>query len=153
MLAVIGIESFLLSSAETGSVLLRFANWISNVFRGHGVDRASFEKIHGLLRKAGHVIGYGMLCALSFRALRATARARLSRMESGWNWFWQSAWVGYALLITIFVAAADELHQTMLRSRTGSFQDVLIDASGALLALFLIYVSARRTLVRQSRGV
>jgi hypothetical protein len=52
MLAVIGIESYLLSAAETGGVLLRLANWISNVFRGHGVDRASFEKIHGLLRKA-----------------------------------------------------------------------------------------------------
>ncbi len=152
MLGVIGVESTnLLSSTETGGVLLAVANWFSNLFRGHGVDIEAFEKIHGLLRKAGHLTGYGILCALSFRAVRGTARARGKVEDCDWRWFFQSAWIGYALLITVLVASADEMHQAMLNSRTGSFFDVLIDGTGALLALALLYLGARRAWLRRSR--
>jgi len=45
------------------------------------------------------------------------------------------------------VATLDEWHQTFLRSRTGTFHDVLLDSTAALMAQMAIYVILERRLL------
>ena len=73
-----------------------------------------------LVKKLGHFLAYAILALLVQRA-------------------WQPGFVswGWALGITAVYAISDELHQTFIPGRFGSFADVLIDTSGALTALLI----------------
>ena len=77
-----------------------------------------------LLRKVAHFSEYALLCALWFRALRDALP--LDRAVA--------AGVG----ICVAYAVTDELHQTLVDGRIGTWHDVLIDAAGALAAAWLI---------------
>lgn len=46
----------------------------------------------------------------------------------------------YALIITFIYACLDEFHQLFIPGRSGQFSDVLIDSSGALMALIIIWI-------------
>jgi VanZ family protein len=65
------------------------------------------------LRKAAHMVEYGLLWLLWRRALGTT---------------WTAA------AIAIAYAASDELHQTQVPGRRGSPADVAIDAAGVAIA-------------------
>ena len=45
----------------------------------------------------------------------------------------------YTVLIVFLYACTDEIHQTFIEGRTGSFIDVLIDTSGGLVSSLLFY--------------
>ncbi len=77
-----------------------------------------------LLRKIAHFSEYALLCALWFRALRRALP--LDRALA--------AGVG----ICVAYAVTDELHQTLVDGRIGTWHDVLIDTAGALAAAWLI---------------
>ena len=130
-------------------MLYPLLNWIALRITGHPINFDFFTRLHMILRKVGHLSGYGLLCVLTFRAARGTARLRGLREHSGWQWFWTKAWATYALLVTVCIAAADEVHQAFLPSRTGAFSDVLIDSSGGLIALVLAYLFARWSFRRE----
>ena len=84
---------------------------------------------HQVIRKIGHVIGYGIFGALLFRAWWLTLQARSVSFPSR-----VLAWT-LTLPCVFAIASLDELHQIFLPNRTGLFSDVLIDLGGALLAL------------------
>ena len=46
-------------------------------------------------------------------------------------------------LRTALVASADEWHQTFLPNRTGRYQDVLLDCSGAIAMQLVVYIFMR----------
>ena len=100
-----------------------------------------FAVLHAVLRKSGHFVGYFTLSVLLFRSWRATF-PRLSTR-------WCQQWATLAFVCTALVAALDELHQTLLSSRTGTLRDVVLDSSAALIAQILIFVILRR---RKSAG-
>jgi hypothetical protein len=78
------------------------------------------------LRKPAHVLVYGVLGILLFRALRRT---------------WPRAGRSLALAavaVAGLVAAVDEFHQSFEAGRTGLFSDVLLDMAAAALAVFLV---------------
>jgi VanZ family protein len=106
------------------------------------------------LRKSGHFFGYAILSGLTFFALRNTYRGRM-RSASGGQWgksfgqLWKPRWATIALLLTVVTATWDEIHQASLPSRTGRWQDVVIDAGGALVLQLLIYAEARLRLARR----
>jgi len=56
-----------------------------------------------------------------------------------------------AVLFALMTAALDEIHQSFLPSRTGRWQDVAIDTSGALLMQLLLYARATHMLSRRRR--
>jgi VanZ family protein len=125
-LIVIAIESSAyLSANNTSKILYPLLHFL------FGVDRAGFETWHFLLRKSGHVIGYALLSILLFRAWRETLPA------SGFNWTLR--WASIALLATALVASLDEWHQSFLPSRTGRWQDVVLDTSAAIGAQLLLF--------------
>ncbi len=87
------------------------------------------EIIHYLIRKGMHVAAYGILGALDFRAVR--------RGRSGWNATW--GWIAFALAGA--VAAADELHQSFVPSRSGKFGDFALDvaSAGAVQLIWMLF--------------
>jgi VanZ family protein len=127
-LIVIAIESSALLSAHyTSRILYPLLHFL------FGLDWERFHYWHFYIRKTGHVIGYAILSVLLFRAWRAT----LPAMD---NLKWTLRWATTALLGTALVATLDEWHQSFLPSRTGRWQDVVLDASAGLAAQILIFL-------------
>jgi VanZ family protein len=129
-LIVIAIESTTyLSSQNTSHFLYPLLHFL------FGITQASFEPYHTILRKSGHVFGYGLLSILLFRAWRETLRG-----STGARWTFR--WANIAVLGTCLVASLDEWHQSFLRTRTGTVRDVVLDTCAGIvaqLALFLCY--------------
>ena len=109
------------SSANTGPVLAKLINAI------FPVSPDTFAALHFLIRKAGHLAGYGILGALVLRAIRAE--------RPGWKVSWAIAAIAFAAV----VASLDEWNQSFIPSRTAAPQDVLIDTLGATLAQVLFF--------------
>ena len=78
-----------------------------------------------LVGKAGHVIGYAGLGLLWRRALAAHQLTSKPQM--------------LAFVLTVLYAISDEYHQTFVPGRNGTPVDVLIDAAGAGLGLWLLH--------------
>jgi VanZ family protein len=74
-----------------------------------------------VIRKTGHVVGYGLLALCFFFAFH---------FQSKYRWL---AW-----LLAILYAATDEFHQSFVPSRQPSLTDILLfDNIGALATLWL----------------
>ncbi|HEX9985682.1 MAG TPA: VanZ family protein [Thermoanaerobaculia bacterium] len=84
-----------------------------------------FKALHFCIRKGGHLLAYGLLGALTWRADRRVA---------------------VVLGFTAFIAVLDEWHQSMIPSRQGSGWDVLLDLAGAAVAVAVLrwWVGRRR---------
>lgn len=124
-LTVISFESTsTMSSANTG-------RWMLDIFHSlwGQTDWNSVDAVNLLLRKFGHLCGYGTLGVLFRRAwyvsLRRSWEGPRSRLP-----FSASA---LAVIFTFSVACLDEVHQRFLVGRTSSFYDVLLDTAGAVL--------------------
>jgi VanZ family protein len=129
-LSLIVIESTdALSSAHTSRFLWPIIHFLT------GVDILRFEVWHHYIRKAGHCVGYFVLSFLLFRAWRATfPRARVPQ----WTGQWSLQWARASVFLTAMVASLDEWHQSYIPSRTGTYKDVLLDSSAALVAQIAI---------------
>ncbi|HEX8720905.1 MAG TPA: VanZ family protein [Pyrinomonadaceae bacterium] len=88
------------------------------------ISEASITYAHFLVRKAAHFTEYALLALLAARAFRTSARAGLAR-----RW-----WLA-AFALVACVALADEYHQSLLPSRTGTVYDSLLDMTGGAAAL------------------
>jgi VanZ family protein len=125
-LIVIAIESTAwLSSNNTSRILYPLLHFL------FGVDPIRFEGWHFYIRKGGHVVGYAVLSILLFRAWRAT----LPALE---NIKWKPRWANIAILGTALVASLDEWHQSFIPSRTGRWQDVVLDTCAGIAAQILV---------------
>ncbi|MFZ0814341.1 MAG: VanZ family protein [Candidatus Sulfotelmatobacter sp.] len=127
-LIVIAIESTaMLSANNTGRILYPILHYL------FGLDWDHFEDWHFFIRKGGHVVGYGILSILLFRAWRATWPA-MSDVK------WTLRWSTVAILGTAFVASLDEWHQSFIPTRTGRWQDVVLDTCAGIAAQFLVFL-------------
>lgn len=137
MIVTIVFGTDLFSSENTRPVI----RWIMQWFLGERAWDQLGGSSEGWLRKSAHFIEYAILAYLWFRALRRDNEQR-------WNW----KWFAIALGVTIVWASVDELQQGFIsRHRTGSAWDVLLDTSGGLTALMLIYVIFLTKRIRQVR--
>ena len=127
-LIVIAIESSaLLSSHNTSRILYPVLHFL------FGLDWERFEIWHFYIRKGGHVVGYAILSILAFRAWRETFPPIGNRL-------WSMRWASIAVLMTAFVASLDEWHQSFIPSRTGRWQDVVLDTCAGLAAQGILFV-------------
>jgi VanZ family protein len=130
-LIVIAIESSaLLSSHNTSRILFPLLHYL------FGLDLIRFEHWHFFIRKGGHIFGYAMLSFLLFRAWRVT----LPSLDGA---KWASRWAAIAVFGTALVASLDEWHQSYLPSRTGRWQDVVLDTSAGIGIQILIFLWAK----------
>ncbi|HET6175479.1 MAG TPA: VanZ family protein [Candidatus Sulfotelmatobacter sp.] len=127
-LIVIAIESSsFLSAGNTSRFLYPLLHFL------FGVDHRHFEHWHFFIRKGGHVFGYGLLSILLFRAWRESLPAL-------GNPKWTIRWTNLAILGTALVASLDEWHQSFLPSRTGRWEDVVLDTCAGLAAQILVFL-------------
>lgn len=84
-----------------------------------------------VLRKIAHFSEYALLLALWLRAVRSRLSLDPALM------------LAYAL--TVAYASSDEYHQTFVSGRVGTWRDVVIDATGALVVALVIRRLARRS--------
>lgn len=156
-LGVIRLESTDVASANNTSSVL-YTVIAAVVPR---VDESFVSRLDEILRKTGHFAGYGILSALVFLALRNTNYDRLrSLLRRPWGIylrdFWRLDWALLGMLVAVVTAAADEIHQSFIPSRTGAWQDVVLDSCGAAVLQMIVYFlslrvfNRRRTRVEQS---
>lgn|SRR5512146_1338800 len=96
------------------------------------VSDHDWNAIHFYIRKSGHFLGYGLLALAWLRAWWMTLPRSVFLTDAI-----------LALLGTAMTASADELHQTLLRGRTGTAWDVLLDCAGATTLQLLVYAGMR----------
>src|SRR5450759_4788953 len=90
------------------------------------------EGLDFLVRKAGHMVAFGILALLLWRAVAGTTARRRP-----WAW---------ALALAVLYAITDELRQGSATGRHPSAVDIGIDAAGALVALGAIgLIGSRRS--------
>ena len=116
-----------LSAEQTSRFIVPFLRWLDPK-----ISIATILSIHFALRKLGHLIEYGILAVLLWRALRGTLRsARNLRIAS------------IVFMVSAVFAASDEFHQSFVSSRTASLRDVMIDICGALVGLTICWIFGR----------
>ena len=128
-LGVIALESTNLGGADnTSKILYPLLHFL------FGLNLFQFEHWHHYIRKCGHFFGYAMLSWLLFRSWRAS----LPSMRR-----WTLRWAAIAFAMTALVASLDEWHQTFLPSRTGRWQDVVLDSIAALTVQVFLWMVLR----------
>jgi len=130
-LIVIAIESSAwLSAHNTSRILYPLLHFLFKI------NYARFEHLHFYIRKGGHVFGYGLLSVLLFRAWRETLPAPGDPP-------WTQRWANISVLGTALVASLDEWHQSLLPSRTGRWEDVVLDTCAGIGAQILLLLLIR----------
>ena len=112
----------LMSAEHTSRFITPFLRWLNPK-----ISLSAIERVHFLVRKAAHLSEYAVLAGLLFRALRPSIGG-----------FWRRALL--ALAPAVIFAAADEFHQSFVRSRTSSFRDVCIDSVGAIIGILICWI-------------
>jgi hypothetical protein len=82
--------------------------------------------IEFIVKKGGHMLGYGLLALAFWRGL-------------GWD---KKRW-WLPLAVAVIYAATDEFHQSFVLSRTATPFDIAIDSIAAALALLARYILAK----------
>ncbi len=141
------------SSAHTSGLLYAALSLVAPHINGQLV-----QEINEVLRKTGHFVGYGILGALVFYALRYTNRDWLaSLLPRNWGMylhdFWRMEWAMLGVAMAVIAASLDEIHQSFLPSRTGRWQDVVLDTCGAAVLQIVIYFFSVRALNRNRKRV
>ena len=105
------------------------------------VTYAQYALLHVLTRKAAHLTAYALLAGLLLRALRAGAAG-----ARHWRW------AGLSFVLVVLHAGLDEDHQAYTQYRTGSVADSVLDRSGGLIALALLWLKRRKPAGRERHG-
>lgn len=121
----LGSDDF--SVSRTGGIFGPIIDWLFPDWTA--LDR---WKLHYRMRKFAHSFEYGVLALLAFNAVFVTLETLLARVAA------------ISLLLVLAVAAMDELRQSFSDARTGALGDVGFDLLGALVALAIAVLLARR---------
>ncbi len=88
---------------------------------------SAFAAFHLVVRKMAHFSVYAALGASSFMAFRSVKCSSCVPLLMLW-----------AMALSVFYAASDELHQVMVSDRAGRLTDVLIDSAGASCGIIVV---------------
>jgi len=102
----------LLSDSNTAGVV---GPLLREVFPWVSAD--DLESFHWLIRKLGHFVEFFILAVLIVRALRDQSNENR---------------IGIAIALTTLFSVSDELHQSVVPSRSANAMDVLIDVFGGI---------------------
>jgi VanZ family protein len=122
MAIVLAMSSAPMSAENTGGVLRPLLAWL-------GVGPLHADLIHLAVRKAGHIVEYGILAVLWRHAFVRRGVAR------------PGAAAALALAISIACAVVDETRPAFVASRTGAVSAVALDSLAALAANGVAHLS------------
>lgn len=114
------------SSEQTARFFIPILRWLFPSASHH-----LLHLMHVGIRKAAHITEFGIFSVAVFHGVRED--------RSGWR----LKWAVITLLIAVSYAGLDEWHQSFVPVREARFRDVLIDATGALLAQVFVWAYAR----------
>ncbi len=100
--------------------------WASVIFTFSSLPTIETTKFYlwdFLLKKTAHIVEYGILSSLIYRAL---VNSKVDIKKSMW----------IAVFVSILYGASDEFHQSFTPGRGPSVRDVMIDATGAAIFIF-----------------
>jgi len=83
-----------------------------------------------LLRKIAHMVEFGILTFLFFRAISAQGGSPHKAII-------------FSFIFSLFYALTDEYHQTFIEGRQGALRDVGIDSIGILIASLICYIKIK----------
>jgi len=126
MLIIFSFSGDQLSNRRSSRIIGPIVHWLFPNMPPKTVDEIVFA-----VRKCAHGTEYAILVILLWRARNKPARRR------SWPWHWSEARI--VLLLSVLYAVTDELHQAFVPNRQSSVVDVLIDSSGAVLGLILLW--------------
>jgi VanZ family protein len=92
------------------------------------------------LRKGGHLMGYGLVC-LAFFGTSYWWLVRRAHFPDGWVLKNRAA--GWALVLTMLLGSADEIHQRFVPQRTSTITDVGFDVCGGYFAIMALFAFLR----------
>jgi len=127
LIFMLSTDSF--SSHHTGVFFEPLLYWLFP-----SLTQDQFDVAHYLIRKCAHLFEYFVFFLLLYRGVRGS--------RHGWRWPWALA----AWFIAAGYSALDEIHQIFVPSRGPSPWDSLLDSTGALIALLVLFVLYRRFL-------
>ncbi|WP_373598210.1 VanZ family protein [Paraclostridium bifermentans] len=111
------------SDAQSGG----FMEMLSNlpIIGGVLADFMKLDIAVFVVRKSAHMFLYFILSILIYLAIH--------------NKYNVKAYI-ISFILTALYACTDEVHQLFIQGRSGEIRDVLIDSSGALIGLILVYI-------------
>jgi VanZ family protein len=118
------------SSEHTSRVIGPLLRWLMPT-----ISPDTLELVHHLIRKSAHFTEYFVFFMLLYHGIRATRRT-----TRRWHW----SWALIAWLIATLYSVLDEIHQIFVPSRGPSPWDSLLDSTGALFALLVLFLLYRR---------
>ena len=118
------------SAVRSSRIIAPLVRWLLS-----DLSEEAVQAVVLFVRKCGHVAEYAVLALLLWRVVRRPVKPGSA------PWRWSEA--GLALAVAALYAASDELHQAFVPSRQGSVRDVLLDTSGAALALLCLWAVGR----------
>lgn len=80
-----------------------------------------------IIRKGAHMFSYGVLATLCFMSMYDINK---SIKNTGIK----------AITIAFIYACTDEIHQLFIDGRSGEFRDVLVDTTGSIIAIGIVYL-------------
>ena len=116
------------SAANTSQLIRPLLLWL---FPNLSEERLAVA--HFLTRKAAHFTEYAVLALLARRAFITSCYPLIHRY-----------WFQIGLLLVVFYALLDELHQSFVASRTASIYDSAIDVAGGLAVLLIFRLFCRQ---------
>ncbi len=113
------------SAAHTSLVIEPLFRWLFP-----SISYEALERAHHLVRKSAHFTEYFIFFLLLYHGIRASRRD-----NRPWHW----SWAIVAWLIAAVYSVLDEIHQIFVPSRGPSPWDSLLDSTGALFALLILF--------------
>jgi len=126
MVVILSASGDRLSFQHTSRIIGPLVRWL--------FPHATDDAIHGVVvfvRKSAHVGEYAVLALLVWHARRKA----LGLKSQSWRWSNEAR----TIFLVMLYAATDEFHQLFVPSRQASVWDVLLDTSGAVFALLLVW--------------
>lgn len=116
-------------SSQTGDKSSENNKFIVYILNTLGIDINTILSGNAdfIIRKAAHFTEYFILYFLLYNALKEDLYFTPSTI--------------FALIITFLYATSDEFHQSFIPGRGPAFRDVLIDTSGGVFCMLVIYLS------------
>ncbi|OEF96840.1 hypothetical protein BHF68_07210 [Desulfuribacillus alkaliarsenatis] len=85
----------------------------------------TYQSIEFVIRKTAHVIVYAVLGITAYIALHLFSKRRINRVLG-------------SMLIVFVIASADEFSQYLRTTRTGMWEDVVLDFLGGVIGVVIV---------------
>ena len=127
-------------SNQPGDISSKQSGLVLKLFQMLGIDlnKELGELATFIVRKIAHFTEYFILYLLTVNVMKYYLDIKRAIL--------------YAIIFSIFYACTDEIHQYFIPGRAMAFKDVLIDSSGALVAMIIVIINLKTNINKKSKN-